>query len=160
MHDPLRVRVRDGLRRGLEHREDVLDGAPVHLLRASLFELVGQASPFEPLERHVRDERARLGGGGAAGDAADDVEIAAREAITNPALVAETPHERLHGGRVRRGRELQALDGHRLVEAEVMPFVDDARAAFAYGLIHAKVRIDHVSDEAERVAGHTPHGYH
>jgi hypothetical protein len=50
------------------------------------------------------------------------------------------------------GRELQALDGDRLVETEMLPLVDDAEASLADGVADAELRVDELAREAERVA--------
>ena len=59
------------------------------------------------------------------------------------------------------GRELQALDGHRLIEVDVVTAIHDAEAAFPDDLEHAELAGDHSTAQSERVAlcfRHPSHG--
>jgi hypothetical protein len=79
------------------------------------------------------------------------VEVALRELVVQPALVAEAADERLDERRAERRRELEALDGDRLAEADVRATIDDAEPAFADVTVDAKLTVEDLPDEPERV---------
>ena len=121
---------------------------------APVVELLRQRLALEPLEHRVRDERARRRRDGrAAADAPHDVEVALRQLVVEAALVAEAPDERVDEGRPERGRQLEALDGDRLAQADVRAAVDDAEPALADVRVDAKLPVENLPDEAERVRG-------
>ena len=67
------------------------------------------------------------------------------------ALVAEALHERVDERRPERRGELQALDRDRLAEPDVRAAVDDAEAALADVSVDAKLAVENLADEAERI---------
>ena len=84
-------------------------------------------------------------------EAADDVQIALGELVLKAALVAEAPDERIDEGRPERGGQLQALDGDRLAQADVRAAIDDAEPALADVRVDAKLAVENLAHEAERV---------
>ena len=109
-----------------------MNAATLLAAMAPCAQLLGERVALEPLEHHVGHQRAGRGGHrGAGGDGARDVQRALREAVVDLALVAEATDERLDQRRPELRLELQALDGHRLVEPDVLAAVDDAEPTLA-----------------------------
>ena len=67
------------------------------------------------------------------------------------ALFQERLVEFLARGAVERGRELQALDRDRLVEAEVVAAVHDAESALAHDGFDAELAVDRRAHPAEEI---------
>ena len=86
-------------------------------------------------------------------DAPHDVQVALGEPVLEAALVAKAPDERVDERRPERRRQLEALDGDRLAQAHVRAPVDDAEPALADEAVDAKLAVEHLADEAERVRG-------
>ena len=89
MHDALRVRMAEAVRCGFEQLHDLLERAALLPDGAPDRELVRERAPLHPLEDHVRDDEPGLRLPRPGGDAADDVEVALREAVEDAALVAK-----------------------------------------------------------------------
>ncbi len=152
MDDPLRVRVGDRVGRGAEHPHDLVERPPAEPAGASILEIGDQRGALEPLERHVGDELAgERRHGRAAGHAPDDVEVPLREAVAEPALLAEALGERGDELVIDPAGELQALHRHRLAETEVRRLVDEAEPALPDRLLHAELRVDDLPHQAESV---------
>ena len=152
MRDALRVRVGEAVGGGAEELHHLVEGAPLLTERATDREIVLHRATFEPLEDHVRDERAGSGRlRGAGRDAAHHVQVALREPIEDAALVTEPLHERVdERGSERRGK-LQALDRDGLVEALVMAAIDRTEPTFADELVDAELAVEDLTDEPEGV---------
>ena len=77
-----------------------------------------------------------------------------REAVVKPARLAEALDERPHERPVEGGRQVEALDGHRRVHADVVALVDDAEVPLAGKRDDAELAVERVPDEIERVSVH------
>ena len=150
--DALRMRKREAVGGGPEELHDLVDRPALLTAGAANREIALDRAPLEPLEDHVRHERAgrrRLGRAGS--DAPYDVEVALREAVEDPALVTEPLHEGVDERGAERSRQLEALDRDRLVQPLVVAAVDRAEATFADELVDTKLAIEDLTDEPERV---------
>ena len=125
------------------------------LLRAAPRQVRRQRFALEPLAHQVRDHHARARHERrAARDRLRDVKVAAREAIVNAARLVEPVDERARERAVERLGKVQALDRDRRVDAEVMSLVDDAEVALAGEGIDAKLSVEHIAYEVERIPVH------
>jgi nitrogen-specific signal transduction histidine kinase len=149
VHDSLRVREGHRVGHGIEQAQHLLNGPPLFAALAARAELLGEGVTLEPLEHHVRHERADRGRHRRArGDGAGDVERASRQAIMDLALVAKAPDERLDERRPELRLELEALDGDRLVEPDVLAPVDDAEPALSDDTIHPELSVENLPHQA------------
>jgi hypothetical protein len=152
---PLRVRVGDRVDGGIEERDHLVDAAPLLRPLAATREVHRERLALEPLAHEIRDDHP--GGrrqGRAAGDALGDVEVPARQLVVEAARLAEALDERPHEGAIEGRRQVEALDGDRRVDADVVPPVDDAEVALAGERHDAELAVERVPDEIERVSVH------
>src|SRR5262249_50703780 len=124
-------------------------------------QFLGERVALEPLEDHVRNQRADRGSHRRAGrDGPRDVKRAAREAGVDLAFVAKATNEGLDERRPELGLELQALDGNGLVEPNVLAPVDDTEPALSDDAIHAELSVENLPHQAvdvRRSHGRTIH---
>jgi hypothetical protein len=81
----------------------------------------------------------------------DEVGISARHLGVRAVLFAKTTKEVFRGGRVELEAELQTLQGHRLLRADMLTFVDEAESAFARQTFDEEVTCQRFSNQAERI---------
>ena len=91
--------------------------------------------------RDHRSRRERLGDG----------EVAPRQPVVELAALDEARDDGLGESGIERGRQVEAFHARRYPHRDVLGAIDDAERSLAHDRVDAKLAIEHVADEIERI---------